>query len=387
MQQNRAYKAFKVIQQWKPASKKVEPEVLFDKSSVYYPLFLHMYNRTMDLYSRLPPRKNGEDSFLHPLNVMLALKESNVTDEVVLLAGLVHDIIEERVDLHRDDNKIAEDAQGIVDLDQYEETIYPKVEQELKEVCQKNNLKTDIVNEIMSVIKLLTRHKRDFYYRSICNIFEFEDKKTMDRAITVKLADRMHNILCIECFSEERRLYQCFKNLFILNSTKKYILENYGTGLISKYPSSALGLLFKRCCKATYEAFLTICHLTHQRGIGDVKSLLQLAFKKFALERSGAKSVTSLDINEWHPIRLYGGIIRKYDFRLVHNWSKYDHIKVSERNYCKKFFVDFNYSNEQIQAIIDYKDAYALKETIAYLLYWPEYILEGFEYSDLFNDY
>jgi hypothetical protein len=54
-----------------------------------------------------------------------------------------------------------------------------------------------------------------------------------------------------------------------------------------------------------------------------------------------------------------------------------------EYDYCKKFFPDYNFTEEQIRAIIDYKDSYSLKEVIAYLLYLPDYIVKGFLSSEL----
>jgi hypothetical protein len=385
--QTREYQAYKLLQHWKPVNQILTFEQLFDKESKYYPLFKYMYNRTKNFYARFPLRKNGEPSFIHPINIVLALKEAKVTDEVILLAGLTHDIVEERVDLYRDENKITEKPEGIVKLDVYEKTIYPKVKQELIEVCNDGKLNAKIIPQIVDIIRLLTRHKRDFYYHSISNIYNNKNEELKEKSIMIKLADRTHNILSIECFSEEQRMYECFKNLFILNSTKKYILEKYGISFLSKKPMPPLAKLFKRCAKATYDAFFTICDISRKKGIDSTTTMLQLAFKKFALEQSGANKVTDFNTTEVHPMRLYGGIIRKYDFRLHHQWEKLEKIKKNECEYAKKFFADFNFTPDQLHAILDYKDAYALRETITYLLYWPEYVLGGFEYSDLFTEH
>jgi hypothetical protein len=55
----------------------------------------------------------------------------------------------------------------------------------------------------------------------------------------------------------------------------------------------------------------------------------------------------------------------------------------SEREYCRRFFTDYNLSEEQISAVIDYKDAYALREVIAMLLYDPWYVVNDFACSKL----
>ena len=49
-------------------------------------------------------------------------------------------------------------------------------------------------------------------------------------------------------------------------------------------------------------------------------------------------------------------------------------------------FADFNFNEEQIKALVDYKDAYALKEVVAYLLYLPEYVVHRFLSSELTED-
>lgn len=385
--QTREYQSFQMLQHWKPTTDLLAPSLLFNEKDTYYPLFLYMYERTKGFYARFPKRKNGEVSFIHPVNIVLALKESGVTDAITLMSGLTHDIVEEKVDLYKKSEKIQEDPQGIVLLDAFEKTIYPNVLNELTEVCNKKNLDPSIVENIVSIICVLTRHKRDFYYHSIAGIFNQENEDIKEKSIMIKLADRTHNILSIECFSEQQRMYECFKNLFILNSTKKFILQKYGTSFLSQRPMPPLSKLFKRCAKATYDAYLTICDLSRMKGISDTTSMLQLAFKKFALEQAGTKQVTMRNKDEMHPIRLYGGIIRKYDYRLHHQWKMLEAFKKEECDYCKKFFADFNFSSDQLHAILDYKDAFALRETLSYLMYWPEYVLEGFEYSDLFTEH
>jgi len=383
---SKEHKAYQRLQHWQSRKEILPVDKLFNKKDKLYPLFLYIHDRTKGFYERLPRRKNGEDPFIHPVNVIIGLKEAGVKDQITLAAGLLHDAVEERVDLYRDDENIIEDKRGIKKLDDYEVKVFNKIEKELNEFCIKNKFDTKIVSELISIVKLLTRHKRDFYYKSIFYIFEDQNEKIQEKAILVKLADRMHNILSIECFNEQERIYQCFKNLFILNNVKKYILEKKGKESFLIEPLPPIGKLFKRCAKATYDAYLRILELCNAKGIIGIRSMIQLAFKKFALEKEGAKGVTSVNKKEAHPIRLYGGIIRKYDYRLHHQWRKFDAIKENEKRYCEKFFADFDFTDEQIQAIIDYKDSYALKEVITFLIYLPDYVVSRFEYSNLFRE-
>ena len=83
-------------------------------------------------------------------------------------------------------------------------------------------------------------------------------------------------------------------------------------------------------------------------------------------------------------MRLYHQVVRKYDARLRHRWQEFKQIREDEFAYCKLFFGDFSFSDEQIQAILDYKAAYSLKEVIAMLLYVKEFVVGRFEYSNLF---
>ena len=164
------------------------------------------------------------------------------------------------------------------------------------------------------------------------------------------------------------------------------MLLKYGERVIDYREKLPTDFLFKKCAKATFDAFLTICHKSHAKGMSTVKGLLQLAFKKFALEYDAVRGVTEVDREEYHPMKLYQGVIRKYDARLYHEWKRFDQMRDDEREYCKKFFADYKFTDEQIEAVIDYKDAYSLKEVVSYLLYIPDYFIAGFEFTDVFSE-
>ncbi len=371
------YEAFKYLQHWRKEDDLQKLKSMFSNGSS---LFSYVLQKTEELYSHLPKRKDGQDALLHPLNVVLALKDAKITDQITLSVGLLHDYVEEVVDVYRDENNLDEDGPDIEKLDQYEAEVFVKLEQDLLQHTNPAAVKT-----IIAALKLLTRHKRDFYYRSISNIYQYDDERIKEIAIQVKLADRMHNILSIECFSEEKRNYQCFKNLFILNNTKKYLLEN-PSRISTTREIPPTQLLFKRCAKATFDAYQRLCYLSMKKGIGDTKSMLQLAFKKFALEKAGMWEVTKVDPQETHLMRLFQGVVRKYDARLHHEWEIFEALKAAEYDYCRKFFADFNFNEEQIKALVDYKDAYSLKEVISYLLYLPDYVVHRFLSSELTED-
>ena len=377
VKQTPEYRAFKYLQHWQKEDDIQKLKTVFSDGNS---LFSYLLSKTEELYAQLPKRKDGQEALLHPLNVVSALRDAKINDQVTLSVGLLHDYVEEVVDVYRDELGLDEDGSDIEKLDQYEEDVFVKLEQDLLQ-----HAPPDAVKTIISALKLLTRHKRDFYYRSISNIFNHNDEKLKEIAIQVKLADRTHNILSIENFSEENRNYQCFKNLFILNNTKKYLLENPTRMSFSReMPSTQL--LFKRCAKATYDAYQMLCYLSMKKGIGQTKSMMQLAFKKFALEKAGMWEVTTVNPEETHLMRLFQGIVRKYDARLHHEWEKFESLKEAEYDYCRKFFADFKFTEKQIKALVDYKDAYSLKEVIAYLLYLPDYLVHRFLSSELTED-
>ena len=374
VKQSSEYQAFRYLQHWNKEDDLQKLKTLFPKGSFF---FSYLLSKTEELYSQLPKRKDGQDALLHPLNVVLALKDAKITDQITLSVGLLHDYVEEVVDVYRDEHHLDGDGSDIEKLDLYEREVFIKLECDLMQHADQAAVKS-----IIAALKLLTRHKRDFYYRSISNIFQHHEERIKEIALQVKLADRTHNILSIECFGEEMRNYQCFKNLFILNNVKKYLLED-PLRVSSSREMPSTQLLFKRCAKATYDAYQRLCYLTMKKGIGDTKSMLQLAFKKFALEKAGMWEVTRVDHDETHLMRLFQGVIRKYDAWLHHEWEKFEAMKAAEQDYCRKFFADFNFSEEQIKALVDYKDAYSLKEVVAYLLYLPNYVVRGFLSSEL----
>ena len=376
------YKRYQIIEHWKPINEVIMIKDLTDKKHKLAPLFSCIYKKTKEAYYHFPDRRDGQNSFIHPLNLVWDLKLAGVKDQITLCAGLLHDYVEESVDLYKKEQKIKSDKEGIKTLDEYEKQIFFKITEELTKCCKKNKLDEKIVDELIQIVKLLTRHKRHFYYRSISEIFNYKDEKIKEKAMQIKLADRIHNIQSLETFDIQGKTYQCFKNLFILNNTKRFIQEKYGEKDPTKIPNPT-ELLFKKCCKATYDAYLNVCHLCIEEGIKETESMLQLAFRKFVHEKGGLWTVTKLTIKEKHPMRLYFEVIRKYDTRLHQEWDKFKDITKDEKDYCKKFFYDFNFNEKQIEAIVNYKDAYSLKEVVARLLYKKNYVISGFGCSDL----
>ncbi|MBI4980917.1 hypothetical protein HZC30_05165 [Candidatus Woesearchaeota archaeon] len=379
------HKTYKVIEHWKPEEAvTLEKELADSKQSLF---LSHIYAKVKAGYQRLPKRKDGKDAFVHPLNVVWDLKKAGVRDITLLSTALMHDYIEEKVDLFRHQNNLLKkNATDVKLMDDYEEEQFGLLKKELTLFCDQHQLPLTETDDVLKLLGMLTRHKRHFYYRSISTIFNCTDSELKEKAIQIKLADRIHNIQSIGCFNEEKRIFECFKNLFILNSTKMFLQKGQKKKRRSREasePLSPIEMLFKKCSKATYDAFLQVLELCGQKGARSVRSMLQLAFKKFAFEKHGLWEVTDIDERMTHPMRLYMGIVRKYDARLHQEWELYDKYKATEMAYCHKFFSDLRFNEAQLLSIVEYKDAYALKEVVAKLLYDPKYVIGGFSCSSL----
>lgn len=374
------YKAFMELEHWQPLHQVLSPDKLLDPRDLFYPFFSALYLKTEKLYRKVPARKDGENPFIHPLNVVRNLRKAGIADGITLCAGLLHDFIEEEVDIYKREQGIKKTAEGRALLDTYEEKVCTRFGKEVLALSAKTGIPVGNCSQVLEALQLLTKHKRHFYYGYISAIFNCPEAGLKKRALQVKLADRMHNILCVDCFSGEERIYQCFKTLFILNNAKKYLLD-LPTG--KSLNLVATQKLFKKCGKATYDAFLIICRESAQQEIAVVQAMVELAFHKFAIEKDGLRKVTDINEKEMHPLRLFQAVVRKYDARLTHEYDKFELMKKQEIAYCKRFFADYKFTLEQLQALIDYKDAYALKEVMARLLYDPGYVISGFLAQEL----
>jgi hypothetical protein len=380
---SKEYRKFKMVKHWQPANEILLVRDLTNPKNKFGKFFSFLYEKTKKAYKDFPIRKDGTDPFVHPLNLAWDLKKANIDDPVTLSSALLHDYIEEKVDCYQKNNKIAKDEKGLDLLDRFETKVFLELENDLTDYCKDNKLDIKLIKDIIEVLKLLTRHKRHFYYRSISAIYNHKDEKIKEKAIQVKLADRIHNIQSLAPFNELGKIYQAFKNLFILNNTKRFLIDKYGKEVNFDKAIHPTEKLFRKCCKATYDAFLNVCHASLAKNIFEVESMLQLAFRKFVHEKHGLWEVTKVEKKETHPMRLYQGIVKKYDARLHQEWKKFDKMKSDEMKYCKKFFADFDFDDKQIQALIEYKDAHALKEVVSRLLYKRIYIISGFGCSEL----
>tara|TARA_Y100000310_G_C20682341_1_gene816709 strand:- start:11 stop:1213 length:1203 start_codon:yes stop_codon:yes gene_type:complete len=372
------YQSYLNSEIWKPLTKIIPASQLIDKNDR---LLNYLYQKIKQQYKKFPLRKDGTDPFIHPLNTFCYLKKAGIDDPVTLAAGFLHDYIEENVDLYKEEEKIGDDEESFKILNKHELELLRELNNDLKFFCKKEKINPTLAKKITDVIYILTREKSHLYYRSISEIFNSNNEKTKERAIQIKLADRTHNIQTLSSYNEEGRIYQCFKNLFILNNAKRYLLEIKGSK--KKRAISPTGKLFAKCCKSTYEAFLEVCHMSSIHKFGRVKSLLHLSFRKYVSQHGGLWAVTKVMKDETHLIRLFQGVIRKYDARLHMEHDRFKKMEDYEVDFCKKYFAEYNFNDKKIRSLIHYKDAYALKEVVVRLLYKKDYVIFRFGCSDL----
>ncbi len=391
---------FEEVRVWEACPDPVPPEWLTEGMGPQDRDFVRaMFEMTAKQYEGLPRRRNGQERFAHPTNVAWFLLRAHAQAHVVA-AGLLHDVIEEAMDLEKDDaTRSPEEAE------RREREIRGRLGEEVIRAASRCGFPRDIAERVVEVVWTLTRHKADLYYKSISGIFTHPDHAVRLAAALVKLADRMHNVLTIENYEEEEQIYQCFKNIFILNNAKQ-LREEMRSGSVDSRMVSSLEKLFKKCGKATFQALQRLDRKflapvprqgdgpgdTGDKGPTGVQhtamfaalTVLALALRKFTLEIQGLWSVTEARLEPGAPIYyLYHGIVKKYDHRLHHEERAFDRQRERELDYCRATFADLGLSEEELCHAVQFKDAIALQEVVASLLYLEGYVIRGFHCSQL----
>ena len=323
------------------------------------------------LYLDLPPRKNGEPAFTHPTNVAMFLKHGLAQPHVVA-AGLLHDVLEDRADLDRRSHDPEE-------MDRLLSGIRAQFATAVVAASDRALFPRDVAERVVEIVWTLTRHKADMYYRSISCIFNHYDTSVTMGAALVKLADRMHNIQTIENYADDEKLYQCFKNLFILNNAKQ-LRNEVRSRRVDPRMVATLDRMYKKSGKAAFQALLRIQQTGPNDPIFDVLTYLALALRKFVLEIEGLWKVTHSELKPGAPVwNLYHGIVEKYDHRLHKEDEKYEAHVTNELAYCQATFEPLGLSDGDLRRAIFFKDAMALAEVIGSLLYKDDYVIRGFE--------
>ena len=103
---------------------------------------------------------------------------------------------------------------------------------DLKDPDALNKLVTSTrdLSTMVGIVKLLTREKGIWYYKSIENIFIEPILEKKISTMRVKMADLLDNTLDMSgkgsIFNNSNKLYRCFKNIFVLNYVKNYLIQH-----------------------------------------------------------------------------------------------------------------------------------------------------------------
>lgn len=369
-----AREVFEEIRIWEPSPKPVPLEELLEgiEPEADRKFLTATYEITRDFYATQPRRKNGQEAFTHPTNVARYLRKARCQVGVVA-AGLLHDVLEDRLDKR---------AVGLSD-----EPIFKDERANLGKlvvsIAKETGFPREIAERIVEVVSVLTRHKADLYYKSISGIFTHDDPLVQVNAACVKMADRMHNIQTIENYEGEDQLYQCFKNIFILNNAKQLLARVTG-GVFDSRMAYSVEKLFKKCGKATFQALMRLDYEQDRPEVFQVCTVLALALRKYILEVRGLWKVTEYKLEPGVPVYyLYHGIIKKYDHKLHHEHKAFRRHVERELAYMRATFADLGLSDSDLLKADFYKDAIALREVVASLLYLEDYVIRGFECSAL----
>lgn len=368
---------FDEIRIWQPSEEPVMPDLLLP--AVYLPeekeILDSAYGYTQSFYADLPLRKNGEKAFVHPTWAARFTAMAGGQFETILTA-LSHDIIEEHIDKHIEENKTS-DPEAI-----------KIVERAMRHELEKFFYKEDFskmhsrIKISLQLVWLLTRLKRDNYYGSLLGIFLHPNPMMRIMAATTKLADRLHNINCLDCFPDPSdKLYQCYKNLFVLNNAKNLLIESsLEQPAVDSEILKPLAKLIKKCGKGSYQAVdLFLAESKRSLSNPEIYLYLSLALRKYILEEKGIWQVTKQKLSDSsHPSSLFDGILLKYHNKLRRQIDQFSIMNETEKDFIRNFYEELNLPEKEYNTIIYLKDAMALREVFASLMYLPDYTITGF---------
>lgn len=161
-------------------------------------LFDACYYRAVQAYASASPRRLQGDYLQHPEEVVAILRETNISDAILLGVGLLHDAIEEEVAAERKRRKMSseEEKERINELSI--DLLYSLAHDLmiLKPFGASDALCYALAEQVCEPVGLMTRPSGEQYYKSVGTIFRAQNlvhEESKSRAIIAKGKDRQAN--------------------------------------------------------------------------------------------------------------------------------------------------------------------------------------------------
>lgn len=165
-------------------------------------IFTWGYYDAIQQYKNAAPRKLGGPYFLHPDLVFRKALAAGVTDISTLLVALYHDVIEENIATAIRNENYQKNGRRKINKEQllikeYLLTLSQHISSGLWSLGFAAGYSMQRAHDVTEVVGLLSRQQHEAYYRSIGRVFAPRKKvaeKNIERAIIVKFLDRLGNM-------------------------------------------------------------------------------------------------------------------------------------------------------------------------------------------------
>ncbi len=164
------------------------------------------YYDAIQQYTDAAPRKLGGPYFLHPDLVLRKALAAGVTNMVALLAALYHDVIEEKIattiqkeyNQKKQTKKLSKEQ---VLIKKYILELSQDISSGIFYLGFATGYAMQMASDVTKVVGLLSRQQHEVYYQSIGRVFaprKKVDSENNERAIIVKFCDRLANMEDLE---------------------------------------------------------------------------------------------------------------------------------------------------------------------------------------------
>ncbi len=317
-------------------------------------------------------RKSGDYYAIHTIETAKLVDRASrvsgkVGDPIAITVAFLHDSIEEKadqLDFRADEynKKIIELFEGAkANLKSFAKS--SELLEEFKKEADSLVVEgTDMIIEsnveaIININEKLTRTPDKYYYDYIKNLYfpaKNGSKENTERAIIVKIADRINNTSDLDIFSDFHKIYSVYKNLFVIHTTRdKYYAANEKSTNV--YTIGALDMMLKKVSLAVLEDIIKKL----KPLVGD--EFYKQSFREVMDYKKTEKFMKITEAVESKPDELsytFDGSIYRYN-RFLHD---------------KRTIRKDKGDDHQV-----FRDALLMRELVLGYMHDPRFRLEGFE--------